>query len=108
MASAKQGYPIVSRMLGRVASASNASDADFIASLHRELRAIRNFKPAFKRGLYFAMFNAGIEAETGIVTLKPATAGRVIDLGTNDNTANAQEEAQKYINSPYERQRASN
>jgi aminopeptidase N len=29
-------------------------------------------------------------------------------LRTNDNTANAQEEAQKYINSPYERQRASN
>jgi electron-transferring-flavoprotein dehydrogenase len=29
---------------------------------HRELHAVRNFKPAFKRGLYFAMFNAGIEA----------------------------------------------
>jgi aminopeptidase N/Tfp pilus assembly protein PilF len=29
-------------------------------------------------------------------------------LRTNDNTSNAQEEAQKYINSPYERQRASN
>jgi tetratricopeptide (TPR) repeat protein len=29
-------------------------------------------------------------------------------LRTNDNTANAQEEAQKYINAPYERQRASN
>ena len=26
---------------------------------HRELRAVRNFKPGFKRGLYFAMFNAG-------------------------------------------------
>ncbi|HLH42920.1 MAG TPA: M1 family aminopeptidase [Bryobacteraceae bacterium] len=29
-------------------------------------------------------------------------------LRTNDNTSNAQEEAQKYINAPYERQRASN
>jgi electron-transferring-flavoprotein dehydrogenase len=28
---------------------------------HRELRAVRNFKPAFKRGLYFAMANAGLE-----------------------------------------------
>jgi electron-transferring-flavoprotein dehydrogenase len=29
---------------------------------HRELYSIRNFKPGFKRGLYFAMFNAGIES----------------------------------------------
>jgi electron-transferring-flavoprotein dehydrogenase len=29
---------------------------------HRELHSIRNFKPAFKRGLYFAIFNAGIES----------------------------------------------
>jgi electron-transferring-flavoprotein dehydrogenase len=29
---------------------------------HRELHSVRNFKPAFKRGLYFAMANAGIEA----------------------------------------------
>jgi electron-transferring-flavoprotein dehydrogenase len=29
---------------------------------HRELHSVRNFKPAFKRGLYFAMLNAGIEA----------------------------------------------
>lgn len=29
---------------------------------HRELHSVRNFKPAFKRGLYFAMFNAGIES----------------------------------------------
>ena len=29
---------------------------------HSELHAVRNFKPAFKRGLYFAMLNAGIEA----------------------------------------------
>ena len=28
----------------------------------RELHAVRNFKPAFKRGLYFAMANAGIES----------------------------------------------
>jgi len=27
---------------------------------HRELHSVRNFKPGFKRGLYFAMFNAGI------------------------------------------------
>ncbi len=38
-------------------------DARWRASAgHRELRAVRNFKPAFKRGLYFAMLNAGIEA----------------------------------------------
>ena len=29
---------------------------------HRELYSIRNFKPAFKRGLYFAMANAGLES----------------------------------------------
>ena len=29
---------------------------------HRELRAVRNFKPAFKAGLYVAMINAGFEA----------------------------------------------
>lgn len=29
---------------------------------HRELREVRNFKPGFKRGLYFAMLNAGIES----------------------------------------------
>ena len=40
---------------------------------HRELRAVRNFKPAFKRGLYFAMFNAGIEiAAEGHVALDDA------------------------------------
>ena len=33
-----------------------ASDGD------RELHAVRNFKPAFKRGLYFAMANAGLES----------------------------------------------
>ena len=39
MASAKQGYPIVSRMLARVAPASTASDAAFIRALDVELRA---------------------------------------------------------------------
>jgi electron-transferring-flavoprotein dehydrogenase len=29
---------------------------------HAELRSVRNFKPAFKQGLYVAMLNAGIEA----------------------------------------------
>jgi len=31
---------------------------------HRELRAVRNFKPGFKRGLYAAMANAGLEILT--------------------------------------------
>jgi electron-transferring-flavoprotein dehydrogenase len=31
---------------------------------HRELRAVRNFKPGFKRGLYVAMANAGLEILT--------------------------------------------
>jgi len=31
---------------------------------HRELRAVRNFKPGFKRGLYVAMANAGVEILT--------------------------------------------
>jgi NADPH-dependent glutamate synthase beta subunit-like oxidoreductase/NAD(P)H-flavin reductase len=39
MASAKQGYPIVSRMLAKVAPASSASDAAFFAGMDRELRA---------------------------------------------------------------------
>jgi NADPH-dependent glutamate synthase beta subunit-like oxidoreductase/NAD(P)H-flavin reductase len=39
MASAKQGYPIVSRMLGRVAPASTLNDADFYGVLDRSLRA---------------------------------------------------------------------
>jgi electron-transferring-flavoprotein dehydrogenase len=29
---------------------------------HRELHSIRNFKPGFKRGLYFAIANAGLES----------------------------------------------
>jgi hypothetical protein len=39
MASAKHGYPIVSRMLDRVAPATGATDAAFFAGLNRELRA---------------------------------------------------------------------
>jgi NADPH-dependent glutamate synthase beta subunit-like oxidoreductase/NAD(P)H-flavin reductase len=39
MASAKQGYPIVSRMLARVSAADNRSDADFFAMLNDTLRA---------------------------------------------------------------------
>jgi NADPH-dependent glutamate synthase beta subunit-like oxidoreductase/NAD(P)H-flavin reductase len=39
MASAKQGYPIVSRMLHKVAPASNKNDSAFFALLDRELRA---------------------------------------------------------------------
>ena len=39
MASARQGYPIVSRMLGRVAPASSESDAAFFGRLNDELRA---------------------------------------------------------------------
>jgi NADPH-dependent glutamate synthase beta subunit-like oxidoreductase/NAD(P)H-flavin reductase len=39
MASATQGYPIVSRMLGRMQAASALSDAAFIARLNGELRA---------------------------------------------------------------------
>ncbi|MFZ0497658.1 MAG: electron transfer flavoprotein-ubiquinone oxidoreductase [Steroidobacteraceae bacterium] len=31
----------------------------------RELRAVRNFKPGFKRGLWFGVANAGLEALTG-------------------------------------------
>ena len=39
MGGAKQGYPIVSRVLARGEPASARSDADFIAALNRELRA---------------------------------------------------------------------
>ncbi len=39
MASAKQGYPIVSRMLGRVAPATDESTEAFFDRLNRELRA---------------------------------------------------------------------
>jgi electron-transferring-flavoprotein dehydrogenase len=44
---------------------SRGFDARWRASEgHRELRAVRNFKPAFKRGLYLAMANAGLEILT--------------------------------------------
>ena len=39
MGSAKQGYPIVSRMLSRIKAASAVSDEHFIALLNDELRA---------------------------------------------------------------------
>jgi NAD(P)H-flavin reductase len=39
MASATRGYPIVTRMLERVRAAASGSDATFLASLNRELRA---------------------------------------------------------------------
>ena len=39
MGSAKQGYPIVSRVLAKVGAASSLSDADFFARLNDELRA---------------------------------------------------------------------
>jgi electron-transferring-flavoprotein dehydrogenase len=42
---------------------SEGFDARWRASEgHKELRAVRNFKPGFKAGLYLAMVNAGIEA----------------------------------------------
>jgi electron-transferring-flavoprotein dehydrogenase len=42
---------------------SEGFDARWRASEgHAELRSVRNFKPAFKKGLYVAMLNAGIEA----------------------------------------------
>jgi NADPH-dependent glutamate synthase beta subunit-like oxidoreductase/NAD(P)H-flavin reductase len=39
MGGAKQGYPLVSKVLSRSVSASNLSDAQFFAQLNRELRA---------------------------------------------------------------------
>jgi NADPH-dependent glutamate synthase beta subunit-like oxidoreductase len=39
MASAKQGYPIVSRALARIDAASSASDDEFLAAIDRTLRA---------------------------------------------------------------------
>ncbi len=39
MGSAKQGYPLVSRVLARTAPASARSDSEFVAALNRELRA---------------------------------------------------------------------
>ncbi|HXR19597.1 MAG TPA: electron transfer flavoprotein-ubiquinone oxidoreductase [Steroidobacteraceae bacterium] len=44
---------------------SSGFDARWRASDgHRELRSVRNFKPAFKRGLYVAMANAALEILT--------------------------------------------
>ena len=40
MGSAKQGYPVISRVLANVPPASTASDAEFFAYLNGELRAI--------------------------------------------------------------------
>ena len=43
--------------------ASNGFDARWRASEgHAELHQVRNFKPAFKQGLYFAIANAGLES----------------------------------------------
>lgn len=43
--------------------ASAGFDARWRASPgHRELHAVRNFKPAFKKGLYFGMANAALES----------------------------------------------
>ncbi|MEK7836036.1 MAG: pyridine nucleotide-disulfide oxidoreductase, partial [Pseudomonadota bacterium] len=39
MGSAKQGYPLVSRVLARTPPASAQSDSEFVAALNRELRA---------------------------------------------------------------------
>ena len=39
MGSAKQGYPIISRILGRVPAASRMSDTNFLAHVNQELRA---------------------------------------------------------------------
>ena len=40
MGSAKQGYPVVSRVLEKRASASKADDGQFLAKLNRDLRAV--------------------------------------------------------------------
>ena len=39
MGSAKQGYPTVSRMLGRIDAAFAGTDGEFIAAINTELRA---------------------------------------------------------------------
>lgn len=45
------------------AGASAGFDTRWRASEgHEELHSVRNFKPAFKKGLYFAILNAGVEA----------------------------------------------
>src|SRR5207247_11289021 len=40
MGSAKQGYPVVSRVLSKSARASSLDDASFLARLNRDLRAV--------------------------------------------------------------------
>jgi NAD(P)H-flavin reductase len=40
MGSAKQGYPVISRVLARTAAASKSDDAAFFARLNRDLRAV--------------------------------------------------------------------
>src|SRR5205807_3858217 len=40
MGSAKQGYPVVSRVLSKSAQASSLDDASFLARLNRDLRAV--------------------------------------------------------------------
>jgi NADPH-dependent glutamate synthase beta subunit-like oxidoreductase/NAD(P)H-flavin reductase len=40
MGSAKQGFPVVSKVLSRSASAATVSDADFLSRLNRDLRAV--------------------------------------------------------------------
>jgi NADPH-dependent glutamate synthase beta subunit-like oxidoreductase/NAD(P)H-flavin reductase len=40
MGSAKQGYPVVSRVLSKSANASSLDDASFLARLNRDLRAV--------------------------------------------------------------------
>ncbi|HYM48069.1 MAG TPA: FAD-dependent oxidoreductase, partial [Burkholderiaceae bacterium] len=38
MGSAKQGYPTITRVLGRIAAASSVSDTEFLAHINKELR----------------------------------------------------------------------
>jgi electron-transferring-flavoprotein dehydrogenase len=61
---------IRSGMLAAEHLAENGSPAGFDARWRasaggRELRAVRNFKPGFKRGLWLGIANAGLEALTG-------------------------------------------
>jgi electron-transferring-flavoprotein dehydrogenase len=61
---------IRSGMLAAEHLAENGSPAGFDARWRasaggRELRTARNFKPGFKRGLWFGIANAGLEALTG-------------------------------------------
>jgi NADPH-dependent glutamate synthase beta subunit-like oxidoreductase/NAD(P)H-flavin reductase len=40
MGGAKQGYPVVSRVLSRISASSRLSDAEFLGKLNRDLRAV--------------------------------------------------------------------